>query len=125
MGACVLRRVHHGDYAMGGAVLPREGRWLAAVLASGDGSVLSHVSAAVHWNLLQYDAPRPEVTAPASRRRVPGIRLHRSRCLDAQDTTHHHGNRVLRFTWRQLRDDPHTVAERLEAVMRPDPAPQP
>lgn len=86
-----LRRVHRGIYAVGGAVLPREGRWLAAVLASGDRAVLSHVSAAVHWNLLQYDAPKPEVTAPASRHRVPGIRLHRSRSLDAQDTTHHEG----------------------------------
>ena len=86
-----LRRVHRGVYAVGGAVLPREGRWLAAVLASGQGAVLSHVSAAVHWHLLSYDAPRPEVTAPASRRRVPGIRLHRSRSLDAQDTTIHHG----------------------------------
>ena len=34
-----LRRVHRGIYAVGGAVLPREGRWLAAVLASGDRAV--------------------------------------------------------------------------------------
>jgi hypothetical protein len=40
---------------------------------------------------LQYDARKPEVTAPASRRGVPGIRLHRSHSLDAQDTTHHEG----------------------------------
>jgi predicted transcriptional regulator of viral defense system len=86
-----LRRMHRGVYAIGGATLPREGRWLAAVMASGEGAVLSHVSAAVHWNLLRYDAPRPEITAPVSRHRVPGIRLHRSRCLDAQDTTHHEG----------------------------------
>jgi very-short-patch-repair endonuclease/predicted transcriptional regulator of viral defense system len=86
-----LRRVHRGVYAVGGAVLPREGRWLAAVLACGEGAVLSHLSAAVHWNLLQYDAPQPEVTAPASRHRVPGIRLHRSRSLDAQDTRTHQG----------------------------------
>jgi predicted transcriptional regulator of viral defense system len=70
-----LRRVHRGVYAVGGAVLPREGRWLAAVLACGPRAVLSHVSAAVHWNLLQYDAPKPQVTAPASRKGVPGIRL--------------------------------------------------
>jgi predicted transcriptional regulator of viral defense system len=86
-----LRRVHRGVYVVGGAVLPREGRWLAAVLACGPGAVLSHVSAAVHWNLLQYDAPSPEVTAPASRRGAPGIRLHRSHFLDAQDTTDHQG----------------------------------
>jgi predicted transcriptional regulator of viral defense system len=86
-----LRRVHRGVYAVGGAVLPREGRWLAAVLACGPGAALSHVSAAVHWNLLSYEPPRPEVTAPASRRGAPGIRLHRSHSLDAQDTTDHQG----------------------------------
>ena len=86
-----LRRVYRGVYAVGGAVLPREGRWLAAVLACGPRAVLSHVSAAVHWNLLNYEPPRPEVTAPASRKGVPGIRLHRSYSLDAQDTTNHQG----------------------------------
>ena len=86
-----LRRVHRGVYAVGGAVLPREGRWLAAVMACGPGAVLSHVSAAVHWNLLQYEPARPDVTAPASRKGVPGIRLHRSHSLDAQDTTDHQG----------------------------------
>jgi hypothetical protein len=60
-------------------------------MACGPGAVLSHVSAAVHWNLLRYDAPQPQVTAPASRTGVPGIRLHRTRSLDAQDTTNHDG----------------------------------
>jgi Protein of unknown function (DUF559) len=60
-------------------------------MACGKGAVLSHLSAAVHWNLLQYDAAQPEITAPASRRGVPGVRLHRSRSLDAQDTTTHQG----------------------------------
>jgi predicted transcriptional regulator of viral defense system len=86
-----LHRLHRGVYAVGHTVLRREGRWLAAVLACGEGAVLSHLSAAVHWGLLQYDAPRPEVTAPASRDGVPGIRLHRARSLDAQDTTNHQG----------------------------------
>jgi very-short-patch-repair endonuclease/predicted transcriptional regulator of viral defense system len=86
-----LRRLHRGVYAVGGAVVPREGRWLAAVMACGERAVLSHLSAAVHWNLLHYDAPQPQVTAPASRRGAPGIRLHRTRSLDAQDTTSHQG----------------------------------
>ena len=60
-------------------------------MACGEGAVLSHLSAAVHWNLLNYDAPQPEVTAPASRHSVPGIRLHRSHSLDARDTTTHQG----------------------------------
>jgi predicted transcriptional regulator of viral defense system len=61
------------------------------VLACGESAVLSHVSAAVHWGLLSYEAPRPEVTAPASRRGVPGIRLHRTRSLDAREITTHDG----------------------------------
>jgi Transcriptional regulator, AbiEi antitoxin/Protein of unknown function (DUF559) len=91
LGAGRLRRVHRGVYAIGGAALPREGRNLAAVLACGEGAVLSHVSAAVHWGLLSYDPPRPEVTAPASRAGAPGIRLHRTRSLDARETTTHRG----------------------------------
>jgi hypothetical protein len=86
-----LRRIHRGVYAIAGAALPREGRALAAVLACGEGAVLSHVSAAVHWGLLTYDAPQPHVTAPASRAGVRGIRLHRTRSLDARETTTHRG----------------------------------
>jgi very-short-patch-repair endonuclease len=86
-----LRRVHRGVYAVGGAALPREGRDLAAVLACGPTAVLSHVSAAVHWGLLTYDPPKPHVTAPASTRGAQGIRLHRTRSLDAEDTTTHRG----------------------------------
>src|SRR5919204_227423 len=44
-----LHRLHHGVYAVGHAVLKREGRWLAAVFACGEGAVLSHGSAAAHW----------------------------------------------------------------------------
>ena len=86
-----LRRIHRGVYAIGGAALPREGRGLAAVLACGEGAVLSHTSAAVHWGLLTYDPPQPHVTAPASTRGAAGIRLHRTRSLDARDTTIHRG----------------------------------
>jgi hypothetical protein len=86
-----LRRLYRGVYAIGGAALPREGRGLAAVLACGDGAVLSHTSAAVHWGLLTYDPPQPHVTAPASKAGAPGIRLHRTRSLDARDTTTHRG----------------------------------
>ena len=34
------------------------------------------------------------------------------------------GYTVVRFTWRQLRDDPQTVADRLKAIMRRGPGPQ-
>src|SRR5688572_30248045 len=47
-----LHRVHRGVYAVGHAGLSRGGRYVAAVLALGDGAVLSHVSAAVLWGLV-------------------------------------------------------------------------
>jgi very-short-patch-repair endonuclease len=86
-----LKPLHRGVYAVGHAALRREGRWLAAVLACGPRAVLSHVSAAAHWGLLQSDATLIDATAPASRRGAPAIRLHRSRSLIARDTTTHQG----------------------------------
>jgi hypothetical protein len=64
---------------------------LAAVLACGPGAVLSHRTAAAHWGLLRTDQTRIDVTTLRGRHGAPGIRLHRSRSLDAQDTTHHEG----------------------------------
>jgi predicted transcriptional regulator of viral defense system len=86
-----LHRLHHGVYAVGHTVLKREGRWLAAVLACGEGAVLSHLSAAAHHGLLQSEASRIDVTTPRRRAGNATIRLHRSRSLDARDTTTHQG----------------------------------
>ncbi|HEX6697457.1 MAG TPA: type IV toxin-antitoxin system AbiEi family antitoxin domain-containing protein [Solirubrobacteraceae bacterium] len=83
--------VHRGVYALGHTALRAEGHRLAAVLARGPGAVLSHRTAAAHWGLLRTDQTRIDVTAPRGRHGAPGIRLHRSRSLDAQDTTHHEG----------------------------------
>jgi hypothetical protein len=86
-----LHRVHRGVYAVGHRTLRVEGRRLAAVLACGRGAVLSHRTAAAHWGLLATDQVGIDVTAPRSRQGIPGIRLHSSRSLDAQDTTNHQG----------------------------------
>jgi predicted transcriptional regulator of viral defense system len=86
-----LHRVHHGVYAMGHTVLRPEGHRLAAVLACGPGAVLSHRSAAAHWELLATSQARIDVTAVRSRHPVPGVRLHTTRSLDAQDRTTHQG----------------------------------
>jgi predicted transcriptional regulator of viral defense system len=86
-----LHRLFPGVYAVGHATLAREGRRLAAVLACGPGAVLSHRSAASQWGLLRTDQTRIDVTALRGRHGAPGIRLHRSRSLDAQDTTNHEG----------------------------------
>ena len=86
-----LHRLYPGVYAVGHATLGREGRRLAAVLACGPGAVLSHRTAAAHWGLLHTDQTRIDVTAPRGRHGAPGIRLHRTRSLDAHDTTNHQG----------------------------------
>jgi very-short-patch-repair endonuclease len=86
-----LHRIHHGVYAVGHVALRVEGHRLAAVLACGPDAVLSHRTAAAHWGLLHTDQTRIDVTAPRGRHGAPGIRLHRSRSLDAQDTTSHEG----------------------------------
>jgi predicted transcriptional regulator of viral defense system len=86
-----LHRLFPGVYAVGHATLGREGRRLAAVLACGPDAVLSHRTAASHWELLRTDQTRIDVTALRGRHGAPGIRLHRTRSLDAQDTTNHEG----------------------------------
>lgn len=67
-----------GVYAVGRREVTREGRWLAAVLACGEGALLSHRSAAALWGIRAYADPPIHVTVPAGRApRRPGIRVHR------------------------------------------------
>jgi hypothetical protein len=62
-------------------------RAAAAVLACGEGAVLSHASAASLWGFLPRWAFPLEVTA--SQRRRPGIITHRCRTLKHRDATKH------------------------------------
>jgi hypothetical protein len=86
-----LQLLFRGVYSVGHTALRAEGRRLAAVLACGPGAVLSHRTAAAQWGLLRTDQTRIDVTAPRGRHGAQGLRLHRSRSLDAQDTTNHEG----------------------------------
>src|SRR3954465_4969758 len=88
-----LHRLHQGVYAVGHAGVSREGRWMAAVLASGKGAVLSHGSAAAHWGLLWPPGGPVEVSVPtdAGRRRRARIRLHRRAALVPAEVTRHRG----------------------------------
>jgi len=62
---------------------------MAAVLACGDGAVLSGLAAAYFYGLIKRRSPpQPEVTAPTVRR-VVGIITHRARNLDRRDTALH------------------------------------
>jgi hypothetical protein len=106
-----LHRLYRGVYAVGHAHLGREGRRLAAVLACGEGAVLSHRTGAAHWGLLETNQARVDVTARRGRREVAGIRLHWSRSLTPRDTTTHDGIPITSIA-RTLLD--------LAATTRPD-----
>lgn len=66
---------------------------MAAVLACGDGAVLSHRSAASLWGLLRVEKGPLHVTVPSGggRQRRDGIRLHRCVSLAADMTTSRQG----------------------------------
>jgi hypothetical protein len=87
--ACRLHRVHDGVCSLvPPALLTREGRYMAAVLACGPGAVLSHRSAAALHELRATDRTRIEVTVPGrSGRQRQGIQIHRSTTLTPGDTT--------------------------------------
>jgi very-short-patch-repair endonuclease len=66
---------------------------MAAVLACGEGAMLSHRSAAALWALLPPTAGPVDVSTPArsGRRRRPGIRLHRCVSLSGRPIVRRHG----------------------------------
>jgi very-short-patch-repair endonuclease len=78
-----LHRIHQGVYAVGHGGLSLHGRFMAAVLACGEGAVLSHGSAAVLWKLLKpFDGPvHVSVPTAAGRKKRRGIHLHRTPAL--------------------------------------------
>lgn len=83
-----LHHVHPEVYAVGHCRLGLHGRWMAAVLAGGDGAVLSHRSAAALWGIGNVPGSPVEVTADGrTRRGSPAILLHQARRFRAEDRT--------------------------------------
>jgi hypothetical protein len=82
-----------GVYAVGRPALTREGRWMAAVLACGEGAALSHRSAAALWGISsERPAGRIEISIRrASEVRRPGLKVHRRPDLPAADIGSHRG----------------------------------
>lgn len=78
LGKGVLLREFRGTYRVGHRAASVEARYMAAVLACGDGAVLSGRAAGHLLRLLKGSPPPPEVTAPTERC-IVGIRVHRSR----------------------------------------------
>ena len=81
-----MLREYRGVYRVGHRAPSTEARYLAAVLAAGEGALLSGRAAAHLLGLLKRSAPPPEVIA-RTERRIEGVRTHRSRLLDVRDAT--------------------------------------
>jgi very-short-patch-repair endonuclease len=83
-----LHRVRRGVFAVGFPDLTPNGRWMAAVLACGDGALLSHSSAAALWRIGFEQRSPIELSLPSrSHREVPELRIHRHPSLRSGDTT--------------------------------------
>lgn len=86
-----LHRVHRGVFAVGHCVLASSGLEAAALLYAGDGTVLTHDSAAALWGL----APTPSfVVVTVIGRHVrsrPGLCVHQVKALDLRDLRIHQG----------------------------------
>jgi very-short-patch-repair endonuclease len=85
----VLIPLHRGVYALGHWHLTREGRWMAAVLACGPGTVLSHFSGGHLWDLCGSRGP-VEVLRQAGGAKGNGHRgvwLHQTRRLEPFEVT--------------------------------------
>lgn len=86
-----LRRLHHGVYLVG----PLESmltRAMAAVLAYGEGALLSHQPAAVLWGLRPPPVHVMRVTVPGrDARSRDGVRAHSVARLHPKDAARHHG----------------------------------
>jgi very-short-patch-repair endonuclease len=88
-----LHQVFRGVYTVGHAGLGNEGRWMAAVLACGEGAVLSHRSAAELLKMLDPTDEAIHVSVPVAggRRKRDGIRIHRIPSLPTAATTRRDG----------------------------------
>ena len=80
-----LIRLFPGVYAVGHRKLSKEGRWMAAVLAGGEGAVLSHRSAAALHGLVADDARTINVTG--HRRSRGKLRFHRTNLMPDETAT--------------------------------------
>jgi very-short-patch-repair endonuclease len=79
-----LRRIHRGVYAAG--EIGRKGYWMAAVLACGEGALLSHRDAAALWNLRDTARSAIDVSVPGAKRRSrPRLTIHSAAELHPDD----------------------------------------
>jgi very-short-patch-repair endonuclease len=107
-------------YLVGHVVLPREGRWMAAVLTCGRRAVLSHGDAAAHWDLMPARGRLIHVTTPSRSGRDPDssrIRLHRVGTLRPWERTLSDGIPTTTVARTLLDLSPHLRPRAMEDVI--------
>jgi very-short-patch-repair endonuclease len=91
-----LHPIHRGVYAVGHLALPQYAHEQAALLACGDGSVITGGSGLYVWGILDARPSDVEVTVAGRHcRKRDGIRLHLTNDLDERDVRRRHGLRVV------------------------------
>jgi Protein of unknown function (DUF559)/Transcriptional regulator, AbiEi antitoxin/AbiEi antitoxin C-terminal domain len=87
-----LHRIHRGVYAVGHRSVSRQGRLRGALLACGEGAVISHGTAAALWGLWDKAPALIDVTVPCEAgRKIDGIRCRRCRYPQEEEVTVHEG----------------------------------
>jgi very-short-patch-repair endonuclease len=96
-----LHRLHRGVYAVGHRKLTLKGIWMAAVLACGPESLLSHRPALALWDLRRRETGLIDVTVPSQtgRRGPTGLRMHKSALLTGVDAAVVDGIPVTSLAW--------------------------
>jgi very-short-patch-repair endonuclease len=86
-----LHPLHRGVYAVGRPHVTPYGRWMAAVLACGQGAVLSHASAAALWGIRPGPSAHEVSILTGAKRSPEAITVHRRRALRPDEVTTRHG----------------------------------
>jgi very-short-patch-repair endonuclease len=73
-----MHRVQDGVYSVGHRVIPKQGLWMAAVLASGPEALLSHHTGAALWGIRSYSGGAIHVTVSHKSTSTKRIRRHSS-----------------------------------------------
>jgi hypothetical protein len=80
-----LYRKYRGVYAYGHPHLAREGEWMAAILAAGDGAALAGMCSAALLKITKWQPKEIEVIVPGNRRPQAGFKLRTCRNLSPLD----------------------------------------
>ncbi len=81
-----LHRIHRGVYIVGHLALPSMAMESAALLACGEGALISHRSAAYLWSMVEKQPREVDVTLVGRRcRPKQGVRIHAVSQIDRRD----------------------------------------